>query len=126
LPCRSARAFIITKKTGTKISTFKRLWKPSASARSRRPCSRAPLDGIEIPGSAVVWWTGRAWVLLRTDTDTFTRHEIPTDVPAPGGGFIVPVQRLPHPVSELVAQGAQVLLSEEFRAQIEVGEDKKK
>lgn len=87
--------------------------------------SGAPLDGIEIPGSAVVWWTGRAWVYLRTGADTFTRHEIPTDMPAPGGGFIVPVKSLPHPVPELVAQGAQMLLSEEFRAQIEVGEDKK-
>jgi hypothetical protein len=87
--------------------------------------SGAPLDGIEIPGSAVVWWTGRAWVYLRTGADTFTRHEIPTDVPAPGGGFIVPVKSLPQPLPELVAQGAQMLLSEEFRAQIEVGEDKK-
>jgi hypothetical protein len=88
--------------------------------------SGAPLDAIEIPGSAVVWWTGRAWVYLRTGADTFTRHEIPTDVPAPGGGFIVPVRSLPRPVPELVAQGAQILPSEEFRAQIEVGEDRKK
>ena len=87
--------------------------------------SGASIDGIEIPASAVVWWTGRAWVYLRTGADTFTRHEIPTDVPAPGGGFIVPVTGLPQPIPELVAQGAQMLLSEEFRAQIQVGEDKK-
>ena len=87
--------------------------------------SGAPIDGIEIPASAVVWWTGRAWVYLRTGADTFTRHEIPTDLPAPGGGFIVSVKSLPYPDPEIVAQGAQILLSEEFRSQIQVGEDKK-
>ena len=87
--------------------------------------SGAPVDGIEIPASAVVWWTGRAWVYLRTGADTFTRDEIPTDTPAPRGGFIVPVKTLPKPIPELVVQGAQMLLSEEFRAQIQVGEDKK-
>ena len=85
----------------------------------------APIDGIEIPASAVVWWTGRAWVYLRTGADTFTRHEIPTDVPAPGGGFIGSVKSLPQPTPGIVAQGAQILLSEEFRAQIQVGEDNK-
>jgi len=87
--------------------------------------SGSPIDGIDIPASAVVWWTGRAWVYLRTGADTFARHQIPTEVPAPGGGFIVPVVSLPQPVPELVAQGAQMLLSEEFRAQIQVGEDQK-
>jgi len=87
--------------------------------------SGAPIDGIEIPASAVVWWTGRAWVYLRTGADTFTRHEIPTDLPAPGGGFIVSVKSLPYLDPEIVAQGAQMLLSEEFRSQIQVGEDKK-
>ncbi len=87
--------------------------------------SGAPIDGIEIPASAVVWWTGRAWVYLRTGADTFTRYEIPTDVPASGGGFIVSVKSLPQPIPEIVAHGAQMLLSEEFRAQIQVGEDKK-
>ena len=87
--------------------------------------SGSPIDGIDIPASSVVWWTGRAWVYLRTDADTFTRHEIPTDAPAPGGGFIVSVKSLPQPIPEIVTQGAQVLLSEEFRAQIQVGEDNK-
>ena len=83
--------------------------------------SGAPIDGIEVPASAVVWWTGRAWVYLRTEADTFTRHEIPTDAPTPEGGFIVSVESLPHPVPKLVVQGAQMLLSEEFRAQIQIG-----
>jgi len=87
--------------------------------------SGSPIEGIEVPSSAVVWWTGRAWVYLRTGADTFTRHEIPTDAAAPGGNFIVPVNSLPQPIPEIVAQGAQTLLSEEFRAQIQVGEDNK-
>jgi len=84
-----------------------------------------PIDGIEIPASAVVWWTGRAWVYLGTGADTFARHQIPTDMPTPEGGYIVPAVSLPQPIPELVAQGAQMLLSEEFRAQIQVGEDDK-
>ncbi|MGT2504674.1 efflux RND transporter periplasmic adaptor subunit (plasmid) [Bradyrhizobium guangxiense] len=87
--------------------------------------SGAPIDAIEVPRSAVVWWTGRAWVYLRTGADTFTRLEIHTDAPTPEGGFIVSIKNLPQAVPELVAQGAQMLLSEEFRTQIQVGEDNK-
>lgn len=84
------------------------------------------LDAIEIPASAVVWWGGRAWVYLTTGTDSFARHPIPTDLPMITGGYTVPVASFPQPLPELVVRGAQVLLSEEFRAQIQVGEDRKK
>lgn len=79
-------------------------------------------DGAVIPPSAVVWWQGRAWVYLKTGPKTFTRHEVPTDQPAPGGGYLV---RDLNATAQLVTTGAQALLSEEFRAQIEVGEDQK-
>lgn len=89
--------------------------------------SGAPRDAIAIPASAVVWWAGRAWVYLRTGPDTFVRHPLPSDVPASGGGgFEVPVESFPQPTPQLVVAGAQTLLSEEFRAQIQVGEDSKK
>jgi hypothetical protein len=79
-------------------------------------------DGAVIPPSAVVWWQGRAWVYLRTGPKTFARREIPTDEPASGGGYIA---RDLNAATPLVTTGAQALLSEEFRAQIEVGEDQK-
>lgn len=87
--------------------------------------SGAPLQAIEVPASAVVWWNGRAWVYVATGPDTFSRHRIPTASPTTHGGFIVPAASFPQPRPDLVIKGAQVLLSEEFRAQIQVGEDKK-
>lgn len=75
----------------------------------------------KFPRSAVVWWTGACLGHLRTGADTFTRLEIHTDAPMPEGA----AKDFPQPIPELVAQGAQMLLSEEFRAQIQVGEDNK-
>jgi hypothetical protein len=80
------------------------------------------VDGITIPASAIVWWHDRAWVYRRVDTEKFTRADIATDLPIRGGGYIV--AGFPNTV-EIVTRGAQLLLSEEFRAQIQVGEDKK-
>jgi hypothetical protein len=79
-------------------------------------------DGITVPASAVVWWQDKGWVYRRIDRERFARSDITTDLPAPGGGYVV--AGLPGPV-EIVTRGAQLLLSEEFRAQIQVGEDKK-
>lgn len=101
-----------------------------------------PTPGIAIPASAVVWLQGRAWVYLQTAANTFTRREIPTTLPGPGGGYIVPALAIPQqPESDgsasnggaqafptndaLVVKGAQVLLSQEFSAQIQVGGDQK-
>jgi hypothetical protein len=78
------------------------------------------VQGVTIPASAIVWWQDRAWVYRRTGADSFTRTEIPTELPAPGGGYVV---KEAAKKTEIVTQGAQSLLSEEFRAQIQVGED---
>ena len=79
------------------------------------------VEGVAVPASAIVWWQGRAWVYRRTGQDTFTRVAIATNLPAPGGGYIA------NDVAkdaEIVTRGAQLLLSEEFRAQIQVEEDR--
>lgn len=78
------------------------------------------VNGVVVPASAVVWWQNRAWVYRRTGPDKFVRVEIETDLPAPGGGYIV--ANMPQDV-EIVTGGAQLLLSEEFRSQIQVDED---
>ena len=85
--------------------------------------SGTPVDGVTIPASAVVWWAGRAWVYRRVGDDAFSRREIPTDMPAEeNGGFIVPATVLAG-AGDVVVTGAQMLLSEEFRSQIQVGGD---
>jgi hypothetical protein len=80
------------------------------------------VDGITIPASAIVWWQDKAWVYRRIDPEKFARTEIATDLPTTAGSYVV--AGLPDGV-EIVTRGAQLLLSEEFRAQIQVGEDKK-
>ena len=78
------------------------------------------IEGVAVPASAIVWWQGRAWVYRRTGPDTFTRVAIATNLPAPGGGYVA--NDLAKE-AEIVTRGAQLLLSEEFRAQIQVDED---
>jgi hypothetical protein len=82
-----------------------------------------PVDGVIVPPSAVVWWAGRAWVYRQTGEHTFSRREIPTDMPAEmDAGFVVPAS-LFQADGHVVTTGAQLLLSEEFRSQIQVGGD---
>ena len=76
------------------------------------------VEGVVVPAAAVVWLRGRAWIYRRTSSDMFTRVDVSTDQPAPGGGYIV--EGLPQNV-QIVTQGAQSLLSEEFRAQFQIG-----
>jgi len=80
------------------------------------------VPGLIIPPTAIVWWHGRAWIYHRVGPDSFTRTEVSPDLPMPGGGFIAKAANLPKDV-EIVTQGAQLLLSEEFRAQIQLGKD---
>ena len=95
---------------------------PGMNVRAYLPTGH-PVDGYVIPYSALVWWSGHAWVYVRTDEDSFTRREIPTDVSASdGSGFVVPVGVFgTSKPPEIVTQAAQLLLSEEFRAKIQVG-----
>jgi multidrug efflux pump subunit AcrA (membrane-fusion protein) len=91
---------------------------PGMDVLASLPNGRAA-DGAMVPSSAVVWWQGRAWAYLRTAPDTFTRREIATDLPAPDGGYVL--SGLPAGAA-LVVRGAQALLSEEFRAQIDASD----
>lgn len=76
--------------------------------------------GVAVPPDALVWWQDRPWVYRLTEPDTFVRTGIATDQPTPGGGY---VDRNLGAEAQVVTRGAQLLLSEEFRPQIQVGED---
>ncbi len=73
--------------------------------------------GWIVPNSAVVWLEGQAWIYIRSDPKTFVRREIAPNRPASDDGYIV--TDLP-PDAEVAVHGAQMLLSEEFRAQVPV------
>lgn len=76
--------------------------------------------GVIVPDSAVVWWQGQAWCYIEAPEGKFTRVEVPTGNPSPGGWFVN--EGIP-PGTQVVTQGAQTLLSEEFHSAIQMDED---
>lgn len=82
--------------------------------------SGATSAGVMVPASAVIWWQGKAWVYSEEAPERYVRREIPTENPTDDGWFVSTGLAADKPV---VVRGAQLLLSEEFRAQIQVGEE---
>ncbi len=82
--------------------------------------------GVLVPSGAIVWWQGKAWAYVQTAPERFSRREISTDTPLPSGWFVAAGFT---PGERIVVHGAQELLSEEFRSQIqslyEGGEEEK-
>jgi hypothetical protein len=77
--------------------------------------------GVIIPGSATVWWQGKAWTYVQTAPQRFARREVPTDWPVSEGWFTPSGFKAGEKV---VIRGGQQLLSEEFRTQIQsLGEE---
>lgn len=72
-------------------------------------------EGVFVEDTAIVRWQGQSWVYLRLDPQTFRRHPISTDQPVSDDDYVV--RDIP-PGSEIVMQGAQVLLSEEARSEL--------
>ena len=77
-------------------------------------------SGVTVPYGAVVWWQGKAWCYVEESPGKFTREEVPTDNPHPAGWF---VSEGIAARARVVTAGAQTLLSEEFRSQIQTGDD---
>lgn len=78
------------------------------------------LSGVMVPSSAVVWWQGRAWCYVEVTPNKFTRREVSTGNPLPGGWFVIEGIA---PGTQIVTEGAQTLLSTEFRPQMQMDED---
>ena len=72
--------------------------------------------GVMIPYAAVVWWQGKAWAYVQLNATQFMREAVNTDTPLTEGYFVTSGF---HPKVRLVVRGAQFLLSEEFRSQIQ-------
>jgi hypothetical protein len=75
-----------------------------------------PMRGVLVPQRAIVRWQGSTWVYEEVSSGHFVRREIPTDTLLAGG---VLVSRAFTPRDLIVTSGAQALLSEEFRSQIQ-------
>ncbi len=72
------------------------------------------MKGVIVPEAAVVWWQGKAWVYQQTSPEGFVRREVRTDTPVENGWFVSTGFSVG---GKIVAGGAQMLFSEEFRSQ---------
>lgn len=81
------------------------------------------VEGVFVPQSAVVWWQGKAWIYVQKKELQFARREIQTDRTV-SGGFITHTGLTQN--DQIVVEGAQMMLSEELRSQIQVGEEGEK
>ena len=79
----------------------------------------APLHGVVVPNAAIVRAAERAWAYVQTGDTTFERRELALDQPVAGGWFVTSGLA---PGDRLVVTGAQTLLSEERKTQIQMGD----
>jgi hypothetical protein len=76
-------------------------------------------SGVTIPRNAVVRFNGKTWIYVQTENDTFTRREIFEQEPLADGWFMKEGFK---PGERVVVTGAQMLLSEEQKYQIQMGD----
>ena len=80
------------------------------------------IEGVVVPEPAIVWWQGHAWAHVRNPTPrTPARRGIATDYPLPHGEYLVRTLQGGGP--KLLFMALRFFLSEEFRLQIQVGEE---
>jgi len=75
-----------------------------------------PRPGALLPREGVVRFNGGTWVYLQNSADQFERREVQLDSPLPNGWFVTSGLK---PQDKIVTTGAQQLLSEELKGQIE-------
>ena len=91
----------------------------AVTARIAVPGTRR--QGVVIPSAAIVRLAGKSFVYVQTAANEFVRKEVTLDQPTEGGFLSV---RTVSAGDRVVIQGAQLLLSEEFKSQIAGETDK--
>ncbi|SDK31111.1 Multidrug efflux pump subunit AcrA (membrane-fusion protein) [Methylophilus rhizosphaerae] len=76
--------------------------------------SSSMVRGVFVPNQAIVWHGGMAWVYTKAKPDMFLRKPVASEIELDNGWF----DNTLRPGTEVVTQGAQLLLSEEFKFQI--------
>jgi len=77
------------------------------------------LSGVYLPASTIVRMQGRPWVYLQKDETTFAREEVLLEHAADRGWV---VERGLETGDRVVVTGAQLLLSEELKSQIQMAD----
>ncbi len=93
--------------------------RPGQAVTAYLPAPGGAHRGAVVPRSAIVRFAGKAWAYVAIAPDRFTRREISLDHPEPDGWAVTGGIR---PGESVVVEGAALLLSEELRAQIQVGD----
>jgi hypothetical protein len=81
--------------------------------------SGPPANGVFIPASSVVWRQGKSWIYVQKGSDQFIRREISTETPVKDGWFVL---KGVAAGDRIVVKGPQLLMSEESRSRIQVGD----
>jgi hypothetical protein len=86
---------------------------------ARIPTSNTSWRGVMVPRSAIVRYAGSEWVYRVLDGDRFVRLEITPAEIAEQGYFVTEILA---PGMIIVITGAETLLSEELKAEIQIVE----
>jgi hypothetical protein len=79
------------------------------------PTTNTPIMGVFVPDEATIWYDGLPWVYIEKEEGLYQRRSVEQGLPATKGLFVKDGLAVDE---RLVVQGAQMLLSEEFRWQI--------
>ena len=90
---------------------------PGQSLTALIPLSDIPQAGAFLPSSAVLRAEGRLWIYIQSGETNFVRRSVVTDRPLNGGWFVTNGVTAGE---RIVVEGAQTLLSEEFKSSIPV------
>jgi len=93
---------------------------PGAPITAFLPDGAGPTRGLYVPNEAVVQWQGLPWIYLARGHTQFVRVPLDTSHPVANGWIVASGV---EPGDTLVVRGAQVLLSEEFRSRVAVGDE---
>jgi hypothetical protein len=93
--------------------------RPGTAVSARIPLSNTSEQGVMVPRSAVVRYAGNEWVYREFDGDRFMRRQmLPAEIT--DRGYFVTENLAPG--TRIVVRGTQTLLSEELKAQIQMGD----
>jgi biotin carboxyl carrier protein len=94
--------------------------RPGMAFQAWIPAPGAPQEGVVVPRSSFVRFGGRTWAYVQVAESGFVRRELVDAKPVENGWF---VRRDFGDRQPVVTSGAQVLLSEELKSEIQVGEE---
>ena len=94
--------------------------RPGAPVVALVPDPSRTAHGLFVPADAVVQWQGLPWIYLERGRGSFVRRPLDTSHLVTGGWI---VSSGVAPTDTVVVRGAQLLLSEEFRSRVSVGDE---